>query len=438
MTDVDASALVEADETGQGGGVRRSSALIMVVVGLQVAANAAFWVAASRSVDSSALGDAGELFTSLQFIVYLTGLGLTITNSRFGADGSPDADGLLSWSLLTTSIGSVLGAAAYLVVLGALADGDVVTEATTIDLLGGPGGMALLGALAVGTSLGLLVDVRLMAARLYGVLMVRAVIIGALRLPLLFVDAPIDEASWVFVLSAGPTLLYGLSGVALLPRVCGVRYHLRPLPSRARMLRHFALVNYGATLSLEAPQFALPVIVGLWVHGSDYASFFVAWGAAAALLLLPAAIAQVSLVEAARATQDAPRRATDAMAIAVGIAVLALIGAIVANDLVVVVYGEDYEEAARLLPAFVAAGIPWAVSSIALAEARVRRDHTTIVGITATLGIGILLPALVLVPDHGVDGAMWAWLGGNVAAAGVGGVLTIRRRRRRSAQVAGG
>jgi hypothetical protein len=37
--------------------------------------------------------------------------------------------------------------------------------------------------------------------------------------------------------------------------------------------------------------------------------------------------------------------------------------------------------------------------------------------ITAVLSLAILLPALVLVPDDGIDGAASAFLGGNILAA---------------------
>lgn len=409
--------------------MRSGSGLISVVVALQLLANMSFWVAASRVVDADALGHAGELFTSMQFVVYLTGMGLTVANSRFGADGSAAADGLLTWSLLVTTATSLLGAAMYLGMLSVFVERGHVTASATLDLVtSSAGGIAALFVLVAGASLALLVDVRLMAARRYDVLIARAVLIGLARLPLLLVDHPIDDALWLFAVVSVPTLLYGLSGVLFLPRLAGVRYHLRPKPREGRRSARFAAVNYVATLALEAPQFALPVVVGLWVSGAAFANFFIAWGAAAAVLLLPAAIAQVSLVEGARTGDEMPRRAAESMAIALGIAVVALAGSFIANDLVTVVYGSDYTEAARLLPLFVAAAVPWAISSILLTEARIRKDHLTTVAITATLGIGTIVPALVLVPDRGVDGAVAAWLAGNVAAALTGAVLTIARR----------
>src|SRR3546814_1256871 len=54
-----------------------------------------------------------------------------------------------------------------------------------------------------------------------------------------------------------------------------------------------------------------------------------------------------------------------------------------------------------------AAAIPWAVTSVYLTEARVRHRHAATVAITLALSAAILIPALVVVPDHGLAGASW-------------------------------
>ena len=48
----------------------------------------------------------------------------------------------------------------------------------------------------------------------------------------------------------------------------------------------------------------------------------------------------------------------------------------------------------------VAAGIPWAVTSLYLSEVRILHRHVATVAITGALTIGIVAPALVLVPER--------------------------------------
>ena len=75
------------------------------------------------------------------------------------------------------------------------------------------------------------------------------------------------------------------------------------------------------------------------------------------------------------------------------------------------------------------AAIPWAVTSVYLTEARVRHRSAATVLITVVLSTAILVPALVLVPEDGIDGAAAAFLFGNIVAAVValGTHLQIRR-----------
>jgi len=98
------------------------------------------------------------------------------------------------------------------------------------------------------------------------------------------------------------------------------------------------------------------------------------------------------------------------------------------RNLITTLYGSDYSEAADVLPRLVAAAIPWAVTSVYLTEARVRHRHGATVTMTATLSLAILVPALLLVPDHGLDGAATAFLGGNIVAATVAIIVHLSGR----------
>ncbi|HLT16381.1 MAG TPA: hypothetical protein VK007_06725, partial [Acidimicrobiales bacterium] len=82
-----------------------------------------------------------------------------------------------------------------------------------------------------------------------------------------------------------------------------------------------------------------------------------------------------------------------------------------------------------VLAPLVAASIPWAVTSVYLTEARVRHFSGATIAITVTLTVSILGSALWLVPRHGIDGAAWAFLGGNLVAAGVALVSHLVGRR---------
>jgi O-antigen/teichoic acid export membrane protein len=179
----------------------------------------------------------------------------------------------------------------------------------------------------------------------------------------------------------------------------------------------YSLVNWASTLAYQAPTFAMPVIVLINVDADRNASFYVAWGMASLACYVPMAIGQALLAEGGRDGAHLRSQVRIAILVAGGMMVIGTAIATVGRELVVTLYGEDYRAASEILPALVAASIPWAVTSVYLTEARVRHRSGATVAITLALTIAILGPALVLVPDRGLDGAATAFLAGNIVAA---------------------
>ena len=167
----------------------------------------------------------------------------------------------------------------------------------------------------------------------------------------------------------------------------------------------YSLVNYASTLAYQAPSFALPVIVLVHVDSDVNASFYVAWGITAIAFYVPMAIGQALLAEGGKQGSSLAGQVRLALTLAVGLLTIATAGAWLVRDIVVSVYGEEYREAGEILPMLVGAGIPWAITSVYLTEARVRHQHAATVLITLVLSLGVLVPALILVPSDGLDGA---------------------------------
>jgi len=95
---------------------------------------------------------------------------------------------------------------------------------------------------------------------------------------------------WLLVVATIPTALSGYVGLALLPRVTGDRHHLGPRPTTTAAMVRYSLVNWASTLTYQAAQFAMPVIVLVHVDADRNASFYVAWGVAALACYVPTAI----------------------------------------------------------------------------------------------------------------------------------------------------
>lgn len=403
----------------------------MLTAGVQAASGALFWLITARVDTQTDVGHATALFTSVLFVAFVGGVGQPVAAARYAAGRTRDDHVLFAWGALATTVVSLVVAVVYLAVVSPAA----VEELRRWHGLFGP---ALFGFLCIGTALSLLLDVRLMTQRRWGLVLTRAVIVGVARFPLLALSVHNDRAVWLVVVAALPTAISGYLGIALLPRVTGDRHHLGPRPPATNAMVRFSLVNWASTLTYQAPTFAIPVIVLINVDADRNASFYVAWGMAAVAAYIPMAIGQALLAEGGRDGARLRSQVRLAILVAGGLMIAATTIATIGRDLVTSLYGDDYSTAADVLPLLVAASVPWAVTSVYLTEARVRQRSGATVAITLALTIAILGPALVLIPDHGLDGAAWSYLGGNSFAAVVAIVVHLTWRGREDAPVDGG
>lgn len=402
----------------------RGSAYGLASVGAGALTAALFWLVAARLYPADEVGRASALFTSLLFVTFVANLGVPVVIARFGSEPAEEYRVLVAWASLTAAVSAGLAGALFLFVVPAR-----VTE--PLRASGDLGGMLVFAALAAFTAVTLVIDTRLMVARRWSWVFWRVAAVGALRIPLLWLAPAGDDALWIFVVCALPPALSGAAGLAFLHRLTGQRLRLRPAPPVARVAVRYAGVNYLSTLASDAARFALPVLVLIHVTARTNASFYVAWSVTMVAFLVPVTIGQVLLAEGPKATGDgAPAHTRMALGVAVGLMALASLVAWLFADVIVRLYGADYREAADMLPVLMAAGVPWAVTSIALADARLRRRSAATLAIPIVLAVVVLVPALALVPGRGVDGAMTAWLIGNFVAAVVGGTLTFSAHRR--------
>ena len=428
----------------------QGSAWILIGLGIQSALGVTFWYLGAHVASSGQLGRASALFTTIQFVNYASGLGLTIALARHATHADAESDALFTWGIAATVLSSIVAGSLYL----AIAHNPAVSLAN-----GSPTGWLIFCAYTAGTSVGLLVDVRLMAARRWGWLVSRIAITGLVRLPFVGLHVGIRPDLWLYHLMLAPLAIGGILGVPLLGRIGAGGLRLNR-PASIRAVARYSGVNWVASLASQAPQFVLPLLVAQSVRSSLNANFFLAWTFTGLVFLVPGAIAQVLLVEgskdanraAARSAaadgldpdlslvlgsetgddhghEPAANRAREALVFSLGLATLAWLGALVAGRAIPALLGDDYRATAHLLPKLMAAGIPWAITSVRLSEARIRRDQLATVAITATLGLGILVPAVLWVPHAGTSAATQAWLLGNVAAAIVSVVVHQRARR---------
>ena len=399
------------------------SSVLVLGAAVQGFGGLAFSIIVSKLDAKADFGDAGALFTSVLFVTYLAGLGLPVALARYAADRSTDSHVVFTWGALATVPAAVASSALYLWLVDPGA-ADVLWDWHPI------GGFVLFSLVVLGSAFSLIVDVRCMTMRRWNLVLWRICLVGVAKIALLplFRGAD-DRALLIFLYLAGPVAVSGFVGMALINRITDGRYRLGPTPPTARAATRYSAINYVSTLAYQAPYFALPVIVLTNVDSVTNGSFYVAWGIVAIAFYVPYAIGQALLAEGGKGGAHVRGQMRLAMALAVGLMAAGTLATFLGKGLVVAAFDESYREAAHILPAMMLAGIPWAVTSLLLTEARVLHRHVATVVITVTLTLSIIVPALALVPERELDGASAAWLLGNLFAAVVAVGVTVVSRR---------
>lgn len=403
------------------------STVLVLGAAVQGFGGLAFSILVNKIDVKADFGDATALFTSVLFVTYLAGLGLPVALARYAPDRSVDSHVVFAWGVLATVPAALIASGLYLWLVDPNA-ADVLWSWNPVL------GLSLFGVIVVGSAFSLIVDVRCMTMRRWNLVLARICLVAVAKIAMLPLFRASDQrALWIFIDLAAPVAISGFIGVALINKITGGRHQLRPRPATAHAAMRYSAINYVSTLAYQAPYFALPVIVLTNVDSTTNGSFYVAWGIVAIAFYVPSAIGQALLAEGGKGGAHVRTQMRLAMALAVGLMALGTVAAFLGKGLVVAVFDKTYKEAAHILPAMMLAGIPWAITSLLLTEARVLHRNVATVVITITLTLSIIIPALILVPEHGhdggLDGASAAWLLGNVFAAAVAIVVTTISRR---------
>ncbi|NLD76537.1 MAG: lipopolysaccharide biosynthesis protein [Acidimicrobiales bacterium] len=409
--------------TGRHRHLLAGSSVLVVGAAVQGVGGMLFSLIAAQLDTKAQFGDATALYTSTMFVVYLAGLGLPVAVARYAADRSDDSHTVFTWGALATAAASIVTSALYLGIVHPPA-ANVLWDWQPVL---GFGAFVLI---VMGSAWSLIIDVRAMTMRRWGLVLFRILAVSILKVALIYIGQASDHRSLLlFAYLGGPVALSGFVGMALINRTSGGRHRLSPRPAHTRDAVRYAGINYLSTLAYQAPYFALPVIVLVNVSSVTNSSFYVAWGIVSIAFYVPSAIGQALLAEGGKDGAQVAAQMKLALVLAIGLMAVGALVTFAGKSVVVAAYGEGYRDAAEILPAMMLAGVPWALTSLFLSEARILHRHAITVIITVTLTVAIIGPALVLVPDHGIEGARSAWLGGNVLAAVVATALTLGARR---------
>ena len=394
--------------------VFRGSVWFIVSLGLGALGGFVFWWLAARLEPAATVGEASALFTAILFIAYLTSMGLPVAVAKYGALDHPATHSLWSWALVYTAATSLVGAVAFVWI----APTSFTEDLGAFGAWSGVAQVAFLFVMVTGMAYAVLVETRLATLRAWKWVVGRVAVLALGRLPLLFVTSLSSTAIGLVLLMAGAPALSGVIGVIALHWVTPRHNRqMRTLPDHARPALRFATVNWLGMLAAQAPQFTVPLIIATQVSSAENAAFYLAWSMTIVTFLVPQTIGQVVVAEGSRQEGSVDHKVWVGFLTALAAMTILALGALAFAPLATKIFGPAYALTGTILPPLIAAGIPWAVTAMLLARARVLANTGVTVAITVTfavLGLGMVTVAGV---EWGLQGAAWGWLVANVLAA---------------------
>jgi len=399
----------------------RSSLSLSISAGTASVGGFVYWLVVAHIASADTVGKAAALYSSINFVNYVTGLGLPIAVARYGGGRERNPSILFNWSVVGTVVSSVLGTAIYFAI--------IPHQLHALTVLTVAGSIVILGLISAGMSVGSVLDVRLISQHRRTWVVGRSIVIGVIRLPFLLIHGLGHSTIGLFMIAVGAPAVCGFGAWVIAD--LGDRHFsfpLRPLPPNTRSAVQYAIVNGVGQLGVQAPSFALPVIVLLLVPPKANASFYVVWTIAVVVFLIVQSVGQALLVEGNRSGQlDHQVRASlkFGVLLSVGLAAACVIG----SKLLPALYGSSYTSGARVLPLLGVAAIPWTVFTVVLSATRVRHNHRRNLSLSLLFAVSVLAPAAILVDKFGIDGAAEAWLFGNVVTA-LASLIVLRQIRK--------
>jgi O-antigen/teichoic acid export membrane protein len=402
----------------------RSSITMLVNLAFTAGAGFVYWFFVARAYSADDVGRAGALATSAMLVIFATNLGLTVAVGRHASTRGDEDSARFTVAALLVVASSALGG----LVLFALGPDSVMRALRGTNGISGEVVFLVIVALV---PLSQLSDIRLLALRRWRFVLIRSGLSAALKvtIALVLVLGPADHGTvTLFVGLLGPDAVLGLVSASIVG-AAGARHMLtvRGLPP-LRAAFNAARINYASVLLAQGANVIVPFAVISHVTDAENANFYLAWSFTQIALLVPQSITWGLHVEGHVDTDVLARQVRRALRTAIGLSTVATIGSIALVWVLPALYGSDYDTAGRVAPIMMATSIPYAVSAILLAQARVTSRYRTELRIAAVYAVSLVGSVLALVGNNGLSGAVTGVVLGAVLAAFVNGGLGIRNR----------
>jgi O-antigen/teichoic acid export membrane protein len=402
-----------------GDSLARNSILIMASTVGTSGLGYLFWMVAARALPASAVGAATAVISAGTVVSMLANLGIGHMFIQ-RLPGSPAAawSRIVSGGLLIGCAATAATAAAAAILLPRLAANFAVLNAPA------------LVATAVALTASTLLDYVFVAHRASHGMFWRNLALAAgkvVTLPVL-TAAGLHDLKAVLLAWTLPSL--AVTAVTLVVAPARLRAGARLTGAGlGREIRHVRAASSGhhlINLAQAGPGALLPVLVTARLGAGANAHFYVAWMTASVLFMVSPAVASAFYAERSNAGSVPLRKAAAVVLAVIGVPAVLLF---VAGDRILGLFSASYAAGGGLLlKILVIAAIPDAVTNLAVAHWRSRREFRRCLHLNLVMATTCLVLTWFWLPGLGIAAAGLAWLVGEFAGALL---IVVQRPRRR-------
>lgn len=395
----------------RGDALLRNSLYLMLTTVANSLLGFGYWVLAAKLYPTQTIGLAAAFIAAFSLAGVIanpaihSGLTQALPKATPGRQWSALVNGgLIFGSISAVVFGSLLGVLLPLV----SREFDPVT-ASPLNFVGFVAGV-------VGVVVALIVDYIFVGERSSGIMLVRNVAFGLLKIPLLLVGVALVGKSastgiWGTWVGAGlvsvavavfcglPVLRRGYKPVA--------RGAMTQMRAMVRDLAGHHLTNLGALL----PMYVLPVEVVARVSAAANAYYYVTWMLCSLFFMVSPAVSSSLFAEGSHDPESIRATARRSLLITAALLAVPMAGYLLLGRFVLDLYGHQYAlHSTGLLFVLVASAVPDAVTNIYVSVLRVERRLARSSGLNLAMAVIAIALAWYLLPVMGIIGAGVAWL----------------------------
>lgn len=378
-----------------------------------------FWMMGARALPPAAVGAATAVISAATVVSMLSNLGIGhMFIQRLPGTAAAIWSRIVSGGLLIGCSATALTATAAALVLPRLARNFAV--------LNGPALVATAVALTAST----LLDYVFVAHRASHGMFWRNLALAAgkvVALPAL-TAAGLHDATAVLLAWTLPSVAVTVATLTVCPGMLreGAGLTTNGLAGELTHVRAALKGHHLINLAQAGPGALLPVLVTARLGASANAHFYVAWMTASMLFMVSPAVASAFYAERSHAGNVSLARAATVVLAVIGGPALVLL---TVGDRILGLFSSGYATGGGpLLKILVIAAIPDAVTNLAVAHWRSRREFRRCLHLNLVMAATCLLLTWLWLPGLGIAAAGLAWLVGQLA----GTLLTVARRPRRA------